>query len=136
MMLYFLTVPAHAMNVTLAATEASCESELMKARLNLTNLQGLIQSLETCLNPIQAITCETISHKEGKRIISRQTEQWWLLDCSSGCSSDGKEKKSQDSGKEIHKLHIRRKEPCLKAMVLSPVNQQKGACLLCTDTGG
>lgn len=113
-MLDVFTVAAHAMNVSLAATEARCESELMNAGPNLANRQGLIQSLRTCLNPIQAITCETISHNEGKRMISGQTEQWWLLDCSSGCSSDGKEKQVRILENKFINYKLKVKNPVWK----------------------
>lgn len=108
MMLCFLTAPAHATNMTLAGTEARHESDSVKNRPNLPNLWGLIQLLKNCLYPVKAITSDTISCKEGKSAISGFTERWWLLDCSSVCSSEGKEKKSQDSGKEIHRLQIKR----------------------------
>lgn len=74
-------------NTTLAGTEARRESDLVKNKLNLPNLWGLIQLLKICPYPVKAITSDTIFCEEGKNTISGLTEQWWLLDCSSVCSA-------------------------------------------------
>lgn len=133
-MLQILTISAHAPNTTLAGTEARRESDSVKNKLNSPNLRGLIQLLKICLYPVKAITSDTISCKEGKSAISGLTEQRWLLDCSSVCSADWKEK-SQGSRKEIHTLKIKRVKMLwttwslfcfkhsLKTAFLSPWNQ-------------